>query len=72
MQFMDGTGVGEGEGEKNISDEIEYEEQLLGQKGGDQEEGQGEHKQDKGKKEEDFQMENDFQGDNQSLHSQDK
>ncbi len=33
MQFMDGTGVGEGHGENNVSDQIEYEEQLLGEKG---------------------------------------
>ena len=28
--FMDGVGMGEGEGEQNVSNEIEYEEQLLG------------------------------------------
>ncbi len=26
MEFMDGTGVGEGQGQNNISKEIEYEE----------------------------------------------
>lgn len=66
LQFDDdveGTGMGEGEGKKDVTDQIEDEEQLLGLKGDKEEKEQAEQgkelgdDQDKG-----MEMENDFDG----------
>ena len=38
MEYTDGTGIGEGKGQENVSKEIEYEEQLLGEQGADDDE----------------------------------
>ena len=68
MHFEDdveGTGMGEGEGKKDVSDQIEDEEQLLGLKGdeqmGDMLEKKEYPKREKNK-EEGLEMQNDFQG----------
>ena len=76
---MDGLGVGEGEGCQNVSSQIEYEEQLLGEKDkaeekekennkGEQEKEKENNKAEK-EKEEGFDMEQDFEGINQDLNS---
>lgn len=73
MQFQDdveGTGMGEGEGKKDVSNEIEDEEQLLGLKGDQQEE----PPQDKNDEPEDtgLEMQNDFEGTMQDLPDDEK
>jgi hypothetical protein len=52
-----GTGMAEGEGKKDVSDEIEDEEQLIGLQGEKEEENQNEEDRGEGKE-----MENDFEG----------
>lgn len=68
--YNTGTGVGEGKGMQNISKEIEYEEQLLGQKGEEEEQASEENEPDqpdKEDKDEGFEMEQDFKGKNEDL-----
>ncbi|CAM9114855.1 unnamed protein product [Choristocarpus tenellus] len=70
MKFDDdveGTGMGEGEGKKDVSDQIEDEEQILGLKGDEKppdQSQQPEESKELGEKEEDngLEMENDFDG----------
>ena len=67
-EFIEGTGIGEGQGQENISKEIEYEEQVLGTKNEEnplEKEDQNE-KVEKPKEEEGIDMENDFEGENVS------
>lgn len=71
-QFQDdveGTGMGEGEGKKDVSDEIEDEEQLLGLKGDQQEEPQEkpDEPEDTG-----LEMQNDFEGTMQDIPEDEK
>ncbi|CAD8184490.1 unnamed protein product [Paramecium pentaurelia] len=67
--FQAGTGIGEGKGEQNVTKEIEYEEQLLGEQKQQQqqqpEEEEQEQEKEKDKKEDAFDMKNDFDGQNQ-------
>ncbi|KAI9221601.1 hypothetical protein BC828DRAFT_64979 [Blastocladiella britannica] len=72
MEDVEGTGIGQGAGNKDVSDEIEDEEQVLGLKdekpedAGPDDDGQD----DQQKKEEDkgLEMENDFDGDLEDLN----
>lgn len=69
-----GTGVGEGKGEEDKTDDYKFEEQLLGEKGGEEDaEEQGEDQEEEGQEGDDpeernedggKEMENDFDGDN--------
>lgn len=63
--MRDGTGIGEGQGQENVSKDIEFEEQLLGNKNEEEvnpeeEENDPDNKDDK--KEDDFEMDQDFKG----------
>lgn len=62
-EMRDGTGIGEGKGQENVSKDIEFEEQLLGNKNEEEEpeEEEEQNKEDK-KKEDDFEMDQDFKG----------
>ncbi|KAJ3358451.1 hypothetical protein GGF32_000407 [Allomyces javanicus] len=62
FQEVNGTGIGQGSGEKDVSDEIEDEEQVLGTKDEEQESPDQDEKQDKKKEDEGMEMENDFDG----------
>ena len=66
FDFNDGTGMGEGKGMKNVSDEIEHEEQLEGLKDeqGDPDDEEDE-KQEKKEEDKAFDMKNDFDGENE-------
>ncbi len=67
MQFEDdveGTGMGEGDGKKDVSDQIEDEEQLLGLKGDSEKaDAKPEEKKDPDDMDKGLDMENDFEGD---------
>jgi hypothetical protein len=59
-----GTGMGAGEGQKDVSDQIENEDQLLGNKGEEEEEEKtGEKKKGEEEKVKGVEMEDDFEGD---------
>ena len=64
--FIEGTGIGEGQGQENISKEIEFEEQVLGHKNEKPEENpeKNAEKKEKDKEDEGINMENDFEGEN--------
>ena len=61
---VEGTGMGEGEGKKDVTDQIEDEEQLLGLKGDEPDKDQAEEAKELGEDEQDkgMEMENDFEG----------
>jgi len=63
-EFMEGTGIGEGEGKENVSKEIEFEEQVLGEKGEKPDENPKKNDDISKEKEEGIDMENDFEGEN--------
>ncbi|CAD8092675.1 unnamed protein product [Paramecium sonneborni] len=68
--FQAGTGIGEGKGEQNVTKEIEYEEQLLGEQKQQQQQQQPEEEEqeqdkEKDKNEDAFDMKNDFDGQNE-------
>lgn len=72
MQFtddVDGTGMGEGEGKKDVSNEIEDEEQLLGLKG---EEQQQQEQNDEKPDDTGLEMQNDFEGTMQDVPDDEK
>lgn len=56
--MKDGTGIGEGKGQENVSKEIEFEEQVLGNKDEEEvpEEEENQDKKEEQKKEDDFEM----------------
>ncbi|KAG2860071.1 Midasin [Phytophthora cactorum] len=73
MQFQDdveGTGMGEGEGKKDVSNEIEDEEQLLGLQGDQQEE--PEPPEDQKPEDTGLEMQNDFEGTMQDVPDDEK
>lgn len=72
MQFqddVDGTGMGEGEGKKDVSNDIEDEEQLLGLKGEEQQE---QDKSDQPPEDTGLEMQNDFEGTMQDVPEDEK
>ena len=65
--YVEGTGIGEGKGQENVSKEIEFEEQVMGTKNEEKPDDENDQKPDqKDKKEEGIDMENDFEGENVS------
>lgn len=59
--LVEGTGIGEGKGQENVSKEIEFEEQVLGTQGNQEKTQENERNEEE---EEGIQMENDFEGEN--------
>jgi hypothetical protein len=72
MDDVGGTGMGEGEGKKDVSDEIEDEEQILGQE--DMEKQDEKDDEDGGDKNDDkgIEMQNDFEADAKNLSDDEK
>ena len=68
-----GTGVGEGKGNDNAHEEIEFEEQVLGEKDdNEQEQDEEEEDDDEEENKEGMEMENDFEGDNDKENEEEK
>lgn len=69
-KYLDGCGMGDGQGDNNVSNEIEHQEQLEGLKNYEsdeeqpqQEEGQKDEQQKDSEQDNDFEMQDDFDGD---------
>ncbi|EGR30434.1 type a von willebrand factor domain protein [Ichthyophthirius multifiliis] len=73
-EFKEGTGIGEGKGKENVTKEIEFEEQLLGNKDDDYQENsesnEQEEEQNKENKEDEFEMDQDFKGKNSKMDNE--
>ncbi|KAL4485768.1 hypothetical protein ABPG72_012308 [Tetrahymena utriculariae] len=63
-EMKDGTGIGEGKGQENVSKEIEFEEQVLGNRDEEEvpEEEENQDNKEEQKKEDDYEMDQDFKG----------
>ncbi|EQC37386.1 hypothetical protein SDRG_04990 [Saprolegnia diclina VS20] len=68
---VEGTGMGEGDGKKDVSDQIEDEEQLLGLKG-DEPPPENQEKKDKEKDDSGLEMNNDFDGQLEDIDDDDQ